>query len=409
MIKVRVDKNENILLPSSNYNKIIKKGDILTGKILDIRGKMVFLHITGLGTLKALSNTEVKPYLGKEIRFVVESFNNKILKIKPDIKNEVFDQGASFKKEEYADNVFSQFNIEKTPLNEEFVKSLIEYNVKLNEENLIQGIGLIKSIKNILSKDNEYNSTVKYFLEDKGIELLPKVVAFFIKHNIKPTFNNIVYFIELNTDLELFSKDYEILKDFINKEFTNYFKNIIISSEASQSIIEKSKAIYFYHIKQILKFAKDEKHKSGKEIYSTIRRFEEKLELIKELNNNLTFIFLPIDLRKDINSIIALVKKKRHKYDYQDAINVFINLKTKNLGKVEISINVINTDMNIVFSNLNEEDRKYFITKEEDLKSVLKYMGYNVTSVKYVDKKALNILDTLAVNPNPLYCLDIRV
>ena len=178
MIKVRVDKNENILLPSSNYNKIIKKGDILTGKILDIRGKMVFLHITGLGTLKALSNTEVKPYLGKEIRFVVESFNNKILKIKPDIKNEVFDQGASFKKEEYADNVFSQFNIEKTPLNEEFVKSLIEYNVKLNEENLIQGIGLIKSIKNILSKDNEYNSTVKYFLEDKGIELLPKVVAF---------------------------------------------------------------------------------------------------------------------------------------------------------------------------------------------------------------------------------------
>lgn len=436
---MRVDKNYSIFHPNIGHKSLIKKGDILTGKILDIKGKYLLLDIKGLGTVHALSNIDLKACVGKEVRFALVSFDGEILKIKPDLTNREFNNLSSlFKKEDYVDSIFKEFNIEKNPLNKEFIKSLMEYNVTLNEENILTGTGLINNIKNMIkiyeerklsssnglnylnamkiningdnySIDDEYIFLLCNLLKDEEIKLLPKVMAFLIKYNIKPTFNNIVNFIELNLDMELFSKDYEILKNIINKEFTNYNKNIIISNEVSKTFIEESKNIYLYNMNQILKFLKNHKFKASKEIYNTIKRFEEKLELIKELNSNLTFIFLPIELKKDINSLIALVKKKRHKYDYQDTVNIFINIKTKNFGKVEVFVKAINMDLNIEFNNLNKEDIEYFRSKEEYLRSILKSIGYKVVSIKYPYKKNLNILDTLAVNPNPLFSLDIKV
>lgn len=466
---MRINKDINIFYQNIDFKSILNKGDIIAGKILDAKGKNLLLFINELGVINAISENNLEAHIGKETTFIVQSLSEGILKIKPNLEYVSKEANLELpaKREEYINNIFEEFKIEKTQVNKDFIRSLLEYRVKLEEKNISTGINLLNRIKNIIKLDEEdislnyndlesghidskhinneqmaneklNNKYIDYELEDSNLiessinkpnylsednnfiqlkhllksnepQLLPKTLAFFIKYNIKPSLRNIISFLELNIDLELFSKDYEILKNIMDKEFTNHYKNIIISNEGSETMVEEGQNIYLSTIDRILKGVKAEKNKSNKELHSLFDKLESKLELIRELNNGLAFIYLPIDVNKELSSIITLIKKKRHKYDYQDEINIFISLRTVNLCKVEVFIKAIHSDLIIEFSNLNMEVIHYIKSREKHLKEVLGSVGYNIASVTYVEKTDLNILNIMATNSNPLYCLDVKV
>ena len=101
--------------------------------------------------------------------------------------------------------------------------------------------------------------------------------------------------------------------------------------------------------------------------------------------------------------------KKKRKEETHTRIYVFINLKTKRLGNIKVSCEILNSNMNIRFNNINKEDVNLFKIKENKLKSLVGSIGYEIKTIEYLSEKNVDILDCLIVNTNPIYCLDMQV
>ena len=436
--------------------KLLQEGDLIEGEILDVEDNLLLVHIKDLGIIKAKSEKPLYQYEGKTLSFIIkESLPNKIY-LKPILENIVQKVPSSYpkNKEEYLINILKEFNIKPSALSIDFLENLIGFNLPINKENLVNGSGILdklvqllevqedeiiilanskdefitaekEDIRNLLIvKENEKINIPEILKENVNFELkewmnnfpinkidkeLLNTVIFFIKYNIKPTLNNIKYFTELKEDSILFSKDFEILKEIMNNKFTNFVKKIMINSGDTKSLIEENHSKYKDILNRILDYLKDNSN-VNKDIKKDIGELVNKIEFLREMNKELVFVYIPLNLDENIHdTAITLLKKRKKKSGYKDNINMFINLNTENLGNVKIYCLVSNTYIEIKFSGINKEDIDLFKSRENELRVLVEASGYQIGAIEYLPNSNQNILDSLIVNRQAIYNLDVQV
>lgn len=445
------------------------EGDLIEGKILEIVDDIAFIEVKDLGIIKALTQEDLNYQKGRVLTFIVKSLLPNKIELKPILNHIEYKETLELKSQtkDYLTNILKEFQIEDDPISIEFLDSLIKYNVKLDKENILGGIKIIdkleqflnldkgdivtlansekeilnigkEDIRNFIIVDKEENkykadltsmekvglsgriteeitAIVREYLTENPLNNeinsdMIRTISFFIKFNIKPNLNNIKNFVELKEDPSLFSEDFKILQKIVNKKFTNLDKRIIISKEGFKNLIEESKDKYKQILDRLEELIKENIPLIDKSTRKAIEELKNKIELIDEMNKELTFVYLPLGLDKDnLNGIITLLKRKEKKGSSNNKIYVCINLNTKRLGDIKISCEILNSNMNIKFNDINKEDLNLFISRENELKTLVKATGYEINSIEYLFEEDHNILDYLIVNTKPIYYLDMQV
>lgn len=451
IMKINDSLNVNIL---NNYisDKLVKEGTLIEGKILDIIDDLAIIDVKGLGIVRAYTEKDLSEQIGKTLNFIVKtSLPNKLelgpISIKAETK-EILE--FTNKKEDYFKNVLKEFQIEDNNLSLEFLDSLIKYNVQINKKNLVNGIRIFEKLEQLInlnedhvaittnSKEENINigkedirnfiivdkaegndktnlgqierKDLVGFLDKRLDSEMIKTISFFIKYNIKPTLNNIKSFQLLKEDPELFSEDYKVLEEAIDKKFTIYDKKININNKGPKNIVEKSILKYKIILDKIINYTKENDIIKDKGIKKNIDELKNKIELLDEMNKELIFVCLPLKLEWDkYDGAITLLKKREKEKDTAGKISVFINLKTNRLGNINIYCEVLNKGINIKFGEIKEDDLILFKSNEDKLKTLVENTGYEIKSIEYSSDKNDNILDSLIINTKPIYYFDVKV
>lgn len=435
---------------------LFQEGNLIEGEILDIDKGLVSIHIKDFGVIKAKSEKPLNHTKGKTLSFIIKESSPDKIQLKPILENmEIKRPSLSLnERDEYLLNILKEFNIKASPISLEFLDNLVKFNLPINKENLVYGIGILDKLEQLLNlkedeaivlpnsreeiedigkedvrnllivKEDEsiYKTSLKESINatieeirsivppnEMGI-VLQKAIIFFIKYNIKPTLNNIKYFLELNENLTLFSKDFEKLKEILDKKFTNHLKRIIINSDGSKNLSEKSQSKYNDSLNKILNYLNDYSLNVNENLKDKIEELINKIDFLKEMNKELTFVYLPLNLDDNIqDTVITLLKKNKRESRHKDKLNVFINLNTKRLGNIKISCLVSNIYIDIKFSGINKEDINLFKSREDGLRTLVETTGYEIRAIEYLFEDNYSILDSLIVNRKTIYNLDVQV
>ncbi|WP_025641075.1 hypothetical protein [Schnuerera ultunensis] len=435
---------------------LFQEGNLIEGEILDIDKGLVSIHIKDFGVIKAKSEKPLNHPKGKTLSFIIKESSPDKIQLKPILENmEIKRPSLSLnERDEYLLNILKEFNIKASPISLEFLDNLVKFNLPINKENLVYGIGILDKLEQLLNlkedeaivlpnsreeiedigkedvrnllivKEDEsiYKTSLKESINatieeirsivppnEMGI-VLQKAIIFFIKYNIKPTLNNIKYFLELNENLTLFSKDFEKLKEILDKKFTNHLKRIIINSDGSKNLSEKSQSKYNDSLNKILNYLNDYSLNVNENLKDKIEELINKIDFLKEMNKELTFVYLPLNLDDNIqDTVITLLKKNKRESRHKDKLNVFINLNTKRLGNIKISCLVSNIYIDIKFSGINKEDINLFKSREDGLGTLVETTGYEIRAIEYLFEDNYSILDSLIVNRKTIYNLDVQV
>lgn len=274
------------------------------------------------------------------------------------------------------------------------------------------------NIKNLLITNADHypekedlSTLVKEFLgtginienEDEFIKML----SFFIKNDIKPSLNNIKNLKELNQDPIEFSKDFEKIDVFLSKLKNNdnieKLKDFDFNIDFTKKNILKN-SVQVEELKKVLE-------ESGNKINlkEDIKNLENKIDFLKEMNKDLSFLFLPMNFgKKELNGVLTLLKENKKKRSGNNKTNVLINLSTSNLGNIRISCQAISTSLSVKI-NIKKEDIELFKSMEEQLIRKVSLIGYSINKIEFIIDEDIQIMDAIASNPNPTYFLDIKV
>lgn len=430
--------------------QLLKEGDLIEGKILDILDEIAILDIKDFGIIRASTEKDLNDQKGNILKFIVETSLPDKIQLKPILDNIDMEKPRDpvHQKEEYLIKILKEFHIKDSILSRQLLDNLIKYNIPINEKNLLHGIRVLdkleqilninddeaitlinneQKIKNILKEDiknfiivkpeNIDNDPITLKIKDVILPQLGnkvgkdiiKTIAFFIKYKVKPSLNNVKYFLELKDDSTIFSKDFKILEEIIDKKFTIPHKKIIINNVGSNNLTEKNHIQYKEYLDKILNYLKNNQPLLDKNSKESLEELVNKIEFLMEMNEELNFIYLPLNLH-DANYEGAMTLIERKKEDRAgDRSDIFINLRTKRLGNIKIACQVLNQIINIKFSNINKEDIELFRSKEEELKKLVTSTGYELGTIEYLLENKDNLLDSLIINTNSLYYLDLQV
>ncbi|NLY77381.1 MAG: hypothetical protein GX080_04740 [Tissierellia bacterium] len=426
------------------------EGNQIFGKIEQLEGQTAWINIKDLGLIKATIEGDIKELIGRDVSFIVKAAdkNQVILKV-------VSEEGpkdsstVQIKAKEYLHNIMKGFNIRVDDTSTELLHSYLKYNIRIDKENINNGLNILDKLYQVINMDDRdsvipinpkeaekpiENQDVRNLLiireeentqhQKHSVEVrdsfirevnktdsdIIKTIAFFVKYNIKPTLNNIRFFIQLNENWELFSKDYEILNNYFDKEFTNFHKNIIIRNGMFENLNEEVKREYTKWLNEKINSFENRLIHEDEKTTKALKEYIDKIEFLKDMNKDLVFIYLPFNLEKDYDDVIVTLLKKRNK-EKRDSqkINIYIDLNTKKFGKLKINCHVTGSYIDLKFINIKEEHVNFFKSKEEELKSLVEVTGYKISSVTYDVDSSVKILDTLIENPNPTYYLNIKV
>lgn len=478
MISLKI---ENLLLNNiilNNKEEVLKEGSVFTGKIVELLDQTIFIDVKDHGTLQASLETDLKLVLGDEISFLVKSFSDNKIELKPLIINET--ESNNIKESNSISKLLYSFNIKETKLSIGLTENLMRYNVSITEQNLVEGIKNLEKLLHLINvndrekvvlidstvKDITINESTKLFttitdietkkslpieninlkdspsVDKEDIKLLlivdskdypdkkdltgtvkeflgnennanvedeyVKLISFFIKHNIKPSLNNIKNIKELNNNPIEFAEDFKLINSLISKLQDGKKTDISFSNEDdySNKVVDSNRDNKLHELQKLIQNFNDKDNLQQKEEFKNI---ENKIEFLKDMNKDLSFLFLPIHYGKEgLDGILTLLKDKKSKKTVNDKINVFINVNTKNLGNIKVSCQLRGNSLNIKM-NIKTEDLDLFQSKEEHLIEKILSIGYILNKVEYITNNDLQIIDSIISNPNPIYILDLKV
>lgn len=461
---------------------IFKEGSVFKGQILDIFEDEVLLEIKEYGTIKANLDNKTEININDEITFLVKSCENEIIEIKP-ILTEGFEERNTVKdnnNERLIDKLLvnlnnKNINIKDSKLSSELIKSLMENNVKLSEENLINSIKILDKLIDLLSLDEDkkviflegknnseeninsdnikevyskkitedniklkefipnkshikhllitdkdsytdkkdLTSMVKEFLlenEDIKSEEFPKIISFIIKNNIKPSLNNIQNIRKLNNDPEGFLKEFTTIKENFKEFIKNNIgkKDFINKTKLLQENLEDDKILKINGFKELEEIVEEIKTLKNYNFKEEISLFKDKMDFLKEINKDLSFMFIPLNYEPDSLKGVVNFLKEKDKKTRNGKINVFISLNTKTLGDIKVSCELYMKNINVKI-NIDKRDLKLFQSQEDKLTKKILDIGYNLNKIDYVFDEDLNLIDQIVFNESPRYLLDIKV
>lgn len=436
-----------------------QEGNLIEGEILEIEEEFISIDVKDFGIIKAKSERPLNKYKGKILNFVIKESSPNRIKLKPILDNINLKESSylSIDRDKYVLSILKEFNIKPSYVSMDLLDNLMKFNLPINKENLIYGVGVLdkfeqlsnvkkeemviladsskdvidiekEDIRNLIIIENtqhtmqsdyrDYKEDIdiainqldNYISKDEIHKDLLKTIIVFMKYNIKPTLNNIKYFLEINENFTLFSKDFEILKKIMDNKFTNHLKRIMISNGGLRNSAKEINSRYEEILNKILEYLKNNSLKTNEEINKGIEELIDKVEFIREMNKEIIFIYLPINLDKEIkDTLITLINKRKKEIGYKNKINIFINLNTKKLGNIKIHCQIYNSNIDIKFSGISNEDIDLFKSNEYELKDLVEITGYKINAIEYLSKNDYTILDSLSVHINTRYNLDVQV
>ena len=302
---------------------------------------------------------------------------------------------------------------EKTPIK-------IDSNLNrelITEENIIEDNTSpdkvdIKSLLVISKADDKDHENIAPLIEEFVVngdnvdfEEDIKIISFFLKHNIKPSLNNIKNLRELNENPIEFVKDLKLIDKRINKDSPKSINGIqlennetkYIISDKDTKILELQKNISNFENTKDLKLAED------------VKNFTNKIDFLKDMNKNLSFVFFPIKhMEKELDGVLTLIKEDRKKKNYNGKTNIYINVETYNLGNIKVSCQLSSNVLQIKM-NIRNEDLELFKSTEKQLIEKISLIGYSLDRIDFILDNSIRIIDTIVSNPNPIYILDLKV
>jgi hypothetical protein len=306
-------------------------------------------------------------------------------------------------------NISQEIIGNKTILEEDIQKNENAKEIILAEKSDIKNLLIVE--KNDYIEKEDISSIAKIILGNNidNKEELIKIISFFIKNNMKPSLNNIKNLKELNKDPVEFAKGFEeihLLIDSLknNKNFKG-FKFIENNLEFNKKNVEKSTT----KIEESKKIVDNIKENTTVNLKDTLKNLENKIDFLRDMNKDLSFLFLPINFsKKDLEGALTILKGKKNKNPSDKKTNIFINLNTNNLGNIKISCEAI-SDILSLNINIKKEDLGLFQSMEEQLVERIRNIGYNIDRINFIADKDIQIIDSMGSNSNPTYFMDIKV
>lgn len=431
-----------------------KEGDILKGSIIELMDDIAIIEIENLGIFKAYLEDEVDLHKGMISKFLVKKFLSNRVELKLISKDMGSDEGTKTisRTANYPEGLLTEFSIGDDQISIDFLETLMKYNVRLSEDNVIKGIKVLDKLEELLNikpddkiklmssnnKDpdigkvdivnfiierkgemdgrrdftpiiNQYLSKIDYSKDDLTLNLI-KIVGFLIKFNMEPNLNNIRYLLELMEDPFLFSEDFKTFGKILGKKFTNPIKKVNIDRGSYGISLRESRD----RLKQILfdieRLTREDNLLSDKNIKEVIKELNDKIEFMDDINKQLSLIYIPLDRDEEgYEGVLTFFKEKRKRHGLKGRLNIFINLQTSRLGNIKVFCQLLDLSMDIKFSNVAKKDYQLFKSREESLRDMLGSIGYCVGKVEYLFMDCYSLLDALVVNEKSVYSLDIQV
>lgn len=278
----------------------------------------------------------------------------------------------------------------------------------------------MKEISSIVKEylGDEINNNIKMNTMDEGNvidkinvskeEGFLKLTSFLIKNNIKPSLNNIKNLKDLNNNPIEFAKNLKEINSLIKKSEKNQLDKVFVDTE-KETVTTNYLQRIDKELGEIEKLIRNTNDNSNLQQKNELKNLENKIDFLKDLNKDLSFVFLPIHHRKeDLEGVLAFLKDKRNKKGSSEKTNVFINLNTNNLGKIRISCQLTGDLINAKIS-INKEDLELFKSAENILVEKISSFGYILNKIEFITDDFIQIVDLLVSNPNPTYILDLKV
>lgn len=461
--------NSNLNIELMLDSGLLKEGNIINGKVIDILDDEVLLYIEGLGLIKGKAEIPIEYLKGSEVKFFVKLNTSVGIKLIPIDYIEQYDkidnsndtpklclQEDLPNKRQVVRKIIMDYNIKEDETTVKMIENLFKFNIPINKENIersIRALDKLESIVNrsseqnviLLNKDgldpikcdimdfilvegNEFKSEKSFeFIYDeirtivsntKGIDDFIKPIAFLIKNNMNISVNNIKNLfrllnneelIPLKLEKEIYNNYDKInLKDKLDDNNTN--KRLDITFTKEDIIAFKDYSDNFKKELQIIKsFNTSGKQSTSKETEKLIHESMNSIDFLKEINQEINLFYIPINVMgEERNGSISFMKKSKSGKHSYDRFNIFINLNMEHLNNVKILCYIYDDLIDVNF-NLDKKFLSFVKEYESVLYDMVKRKSYRINSLTYTTTEGISILDTFIDNHNPHYYLDIRV
>lgn len=455
----------------NSVGKVFKEGSIIKGKIIELFDNSILIDIKGYDKIIATLETGIKAAVGEELSFLIKSINDTEIILKPLISDEVFDNKNPYENDPIS-KFLQKHNIKESKLSIGLVENLMKYNAPITEKNLINGIKTLEKLEQLVqlndnekvilietTKDNtitdgipnrevsksevanseilkiemnymvdkdhssiknidikkflvvkkndypefkDYKDIIKGFfnnnlkLENQNDNI--KIISFLLKNNMKTSLNNINYIKEFDEN------PLEFVRDF--KQIDTVFNSLIDENNIS---IERQELKKETKINELQKFIRDFSNKLDVNLKDDINNLDNKIQFLKDINKDLTFFLFPFNYcKKDFNGLLTLIKENNKKKDFNNKINIYLNINTFNLGNIKVSCQLVGNSL-FIKMNVNKNDLELFKSTEKQLIEKITSIGYSLKKIEFIVDSNIGIMDILVSNSNPTYILDLKV
>ncbi len=319
------------------------------------------------------------------------------------------DKVVLFEKENLAET-----KLEKEPayIKQESTEALEDEIIRISEKTNVKNLLIVD--KNSYPEKEDLSNIIKSILGNKvnfEEKELNKIISFFIKKDIKTSLSNIKNFESLSKNpiefAKVFDKLSELLSELDGKVSFNKLKDLPSQIQLKRGNIEEASE----NIKELKEVLEESslKLQNSSNIKKEINEIENKLDFLKEMDQDLSLVFIPINYgEKELDGVLTLLKENKGKENPEDKLNVFINLNTNNLGNIKISCQASRNLLSIKIK-IKESDINLFESTKESLINKIESTGYLVDKIDFIVEKSMTLVDTIASNPNPVYFLDVKV
>lgn len=203
-------------------------------------------------------------------------------------------------------------------------------------------------------------------------------------------------------------------KEVLEKVFNKFFVKLN-DSHSKENLSVKNIYKEIYRKTELIKQVLEQAEFSNKaEVLRNIDNLQSNLRFLNELNNNATYIQIPLNIiNKNHTGELYILKKKPGKKSINiNDVSLFISLDTVNLGQVDSLVNINKKNVSI---NIRAESKEIinFIKKNYTaLYNILSEKGYKLIDIKYrviEEKISILNLNNMKKHDKGRQRLDLRV
>ncbi len=242
-------------------------------------------------------------------------------------------------------------------------------------------------------------------------------ISFLVKNDIKISINNIKFLNEILEDKKFFKSTFKELSSEIKdsdlkfkfeQKINDFIKEVSIKFNSDDKNKLKN---YYKKVKQFIEEMEEQiqdKQINSDKFIEKAKTLKSKVDFMNKLNNNMTFVYIPLMDKKEISEKLYFLNKNKKKNNSKN-MKIFISLNTINMKKVEVLCELYNEKLKINFNLENESLVDLFKNNIKSLKNQIINNGFEKVSFNYSVKDDVDILNLISEEEQSNYILDVRV